>query len=488
MDGRIAAAVLTLAEPRWANAAVDTGKYRRGVVTAMPPDQPNVVVVFTDQHRASAMGCYGDPNVRTPHWDAFAEEGTRFTNAYATDPVCTPNRGCLLTGQYPFNHGVVFNELRLPEDAPTIAKELQTAGYRNGYIGKWHLDGLPRDRWTPPGPRRQGFDDYWAINQSAHDYIDAHYYTDSPEPVEVEGYTPETETDLAMEFMDDHRADHADEPFCLFLAWGPPHSPYGDVPQEYKDLYDPDDIELLPNVEPRKGESPEDRTQEAAIRETLRDYYAHITALDEQFGRLTDYLDETGLAEDTIVLYTSDHGDMHWSHGEQNKGDPWDAAAQVPLLARWPGEIPAEAVSGTIDVTPTLLGLAGESAPAAMDGTDLSATVRGEAAETPDSLYMMRTAIPRMGGEWRAIRTERYTYAELLDGTPWLLYDSETDPYQRTNLVFDPEHAALQADLAERLDEWRERTDDPMLNGVDQVRELGKLDELYESLDLYGWI
>jgi arylsulfatase A-like enzyme len=101
---------------------------------------------------------------------------------------------------------------------------------------------------------------------------------------------------------------------------------------------------------------------------------------------------------------------------------------------------------------------------------------------------MMRTAIPRMGGEWRAIRTERYTYAELLDGSPWLLYDGESDPYQRTNLVFDPEYADLRADLADRLDEWRERTDDPMLDGEDQVRELGKLDELYESLDLYGWI
>lgn len=461
------------------------------------PAQPNVLFVFTDQHRAAAMGCSGDPNVETPNMDRLAAEGTRFTNAYANDPVCTPSRGCILTGQYPFTHEAVINELRLPEDTPTIAKEFDEAGYRTGYIGKWHLDGLPRDRWTPPGPRRQGFDDYWAINQSSHDYLDAHYYADDPDPIQIDGYTPENETDLAIDFLGDYK----DDPFCLFLAWGPPHMPYPDVPQEYKDRYDPDALELRPNVEPRTSTiSPHQMShpdgssnqidQEAIIRETLRDYYAHVTALDDQLGRLLEYLEEAGLSEDTIVVFTSDHGDRLWSHAGLEKGDPREEASNIPFLIRWPDEIPAGEVNdtllGTVDMAPTLLGLADQAPPEAMEGVDLSDVVRGNDADTPDSLYMLRTANLSSGSEWRAVRSDEFTYAELLDGTPWLLYDNDADPYQRTNRAFDPEYADVRAELSEELDGWQDQLDDPMVSGKEMARELGKLDEFHAAREHYG--
>jgi arylsulfatase A-like enzyme len=440
------------------------------------------------------MGCAGNPDVETPNMDRLAADGMRFTSAYANEPVCTPSRGCILTGQYSCGHGAALNEMRIHESSPSIAHSLNEVGYLSGYVGKWHLDGTPHDRWTPPGPRRMGFDDHWAINQSAHDYLDAQYYADSETPIDMSGYTPANETDQAIDFIDRAGAD----PFCLFLSWGPPHMPYGDVPATYRERYDPGDLTLRPNVEPTRGPIPDnhavdscppDASQERQLREVLRNYYAHVTALDEQLGRLLDHLDRQGLREDTIVVYTADHGDMLWSHGLFEKCLPHEESAGIPLVIDWPAGLPSGTVSeslvSTVDLAPTLLGLTGETPPSAMHGTDLSPVLQ-EDAVAPESVYLRGPAIDH--SEWRGVRTETYTYAELVDGTPWVLFDDGEDPYQRTNRAFDPDYADVRADLSEELTAWESRYDHAGATSLELATEHGTLDEVIDFLQWYGKI
>jgi arylsulfatase A-like enzyme len=437
----------------------------------------NVVFIFADQMRGMDMGCAGNDEVATPNMDRLAGQGTMFGRAYANCPVCTPSRAMLLTGRYPLSNRVIANDLPLPDNMPTVGETFKESGYRTGYIGKWHLDGVPRSKWTPPGPQRHGFD-YWAAYNCSHDYFRPEkYFTDSPEPVEVEGYEPVVQTDLALEFISQNSA----EPFCLFLSWGPPHDPYPMVPEEYKEMYDPERLTPRPNsraISPGSNEL----AQGLEPRRTLADYYAAITALDEQLGRIMDHLESEGLAESTILVFTSDHGDMLWSQGKMKKQLPWEESIHIPFIIRHPGHIPSgeveDSLLGSVDMAPTLLSLAGIEAPEGMQGKDLSGIAKGEAADAPDSVFIMDLVVvdeSRKQGlpEWRGVRTSRYTYARLRDHVGWLLYDNEEDPFQLTNLVDDAEYEGVRKQLDAELDRWLRRTEDDFLDGREHLRQLG---------------
>ncbi|MFS0726664.1 sulfatase [Paenibacillus sp. 1P07SE] len=442
--------------------------------------RPNILFIFADQLRGMDMGCAGNPDVITPHMDRLAGEGVRYAKAYANLPVCGPSRATLLTGTYPMRHHVIGNDLPLPETMPTVGEAFQAAGYRTGYIGKWHLDGLPRDKWTPPGPRRHGFD-YWAgYNCSHHYYREDKYYLDGPEPVRREGYEPEIQTDLALSFLE----QQGSEPFCLFVSWGPPHDPYHMVPERYKEMYQDRPVKLRPNVKPiAPGETSLARDMDPL--ETLKLYYAAITALDDQLGRLLAALEERGLAEDTIVVFTSDHGDMLWSQGYMKKQQPWEESIHIPLLIRWPARqqengTVCDSLVSIVDMAPTLLGLAGVQPLPAMtlEGSDFSATLVGGEYEEADSVFILdmiqvdesrRQQLP----EWRGLRTGRYTYACRSDGTEWLLYDNQNDPYQLHNLIGDSAHASLRRSLAQRLERWLTSTGDGFDAGKSIIRRLG---------------
>lgn len=439
-------------------------------------DRPNLLFVFADQLRARELDDPAHPLV-TPAYDRLREEGTRCVNAVANCPVCTPSRAMLLTGQYPLTNRVPVNDIPLPEDAVTFGDVLQREGYRTGYIGKWHLDGVPRSKFTPPGPRRHGFDT-WAVHNCIHDYLNSCYYRDDPTPIPIRGYEPEFQTDLAIEFLE----QPSDDPFCLVLSWGPPHDPYPQVPEWFQRLYDPERIDYPPNfgppdpsLDPNYGPFRWDR------RRSLCCYYAHVTALDLQLMRLLETLDRTGQAERTIVVYTSDHGDMLWSHGRVMKQQPWDESVRIPFVIRWPEAVPAgrdEPVClGIVDLAPTLLSLLGVEAPETMQGTDLAAVLRGESSEGPRSSFLMDIFAVDQGfamgvNEWRGVRTQRHTYACWRDGACWVLYDNLADPYQLTNLARVPGHEALLDDLSRELSEWLVRTDDPFAPGLEVLREL----------------
>ena len=369
----------------------------------------------------------------------MAGEGVVFDLAVANIPVCTPWRAAFLTGQYPLTTGMFMNDVRLPVDRPTLGTVLNTAGYETAYIGKWHLDGPSRGGFTPPGPRRQGFD-FWAVGNCTHDYMHSVYYRDTDDPLYWNGYDAVDQTSLAIDYI---RSRERDKPFALVLSWGPPHNPYEAVPQQYLDQYPTDEIEVRPNCpDPNRSD--------------LAGYYAHITALDEQLARLGHVLDELGLMDDTVFVYTSDHGDMLGSHGRQRKQHPWDESIRVPFVMRCPDQartgLRIDSPFNVVDIMPTLLGLAGVPAPETCEGRDHAPAVRGEAYGDNEAAYIMSIApfSEYRGQPWRGIRTRRHTYVRNLDG-PWLLYDNQEDPYQMRNLAGSADHAELQRRLEDQL-------------------------------------
>ena len=301
-----------------------------GVAEAAEVTQPNIVVVLADQWRAQAFGFAGDPNAKTPNFDRLAGESVRFINAVAGMPVCSPTRASLLTGQRPLTHGVFLNDVPLSPDANTLPKVLKAAGYDTGAIGKWHIDGQGRSAFIPR-ERRQGFD-YWKMLECTHNYTNSIYYGDTAEKLHWSGYDSLDQTRDACDFL--RARAKAEKPFLLWLAWGPPHDPYLTAPAKYRALYDPAKLALRPNIPAHL---------EAQARKNLAGYYAHCSALDDAMGELLTTLRETGLAENTIVVFSADHGDMLGSQGLWKKQKPFDESARVPLLIRWPAALGNEA-------------------------------------------------------------------------------------------------------------------------------------------------
>jgi arylsulfatase A-like enzyme len=431
--------------------------------------RPNIVFVFGDQWRGQACGYAGDPNVQTPHLDKFAGESVNLINAVADCPVCSPYRASLMTGQYPLTHGVFLNDVCLRTKSPAIAQVLGKAGYNTAYVGKWHLDGHGRSNFIPR-ERRLGFD-YWKVLECTHHYNDSFYHGDEPTKLKWDGYDAIAQTRDAESYI---RGYDSDRPFVLFLSWGPPHDPYETAPERYRALYQPERLTLRPNVPP---------ASEEFAQKSLAGYYAHITAMDDCFGELRRTLRETGLEDNTILIFTSDHGDMLGSQGQTNKQQLYDESLRVPFLLRFPEGLGTEARRldppiCSVDITPTLLGLCGLDIPDSVEGLDYSGLLRGGGSPGDD---IALASCPSPFGQWRrcigarecrGVRTKRYTYVRHLDG-PWFLFDNETDPFQMENLCNCPQHKDLQADLDAALDRKLRQANDEFLSGWDYIRKWG---------------
>jgi len=430
----------------------------------------NLLFIFSDQQRAGEMGCEGNEQARTPHLDRMAEEGIRFTNAVSTCPVCTPYRASLLTGKYPLTNGMIVNDIRLPTTETTIAHVMQAAGYQTIYLGKWHLDGPYRGGWTPPGPRRQGFE-IWAASECCHDYMKAWHYRDTPDPLWIDGYEPDYYTDVAIEYLFSwaRLAPSRRRPFCLFLSYSPPHNPYDQLPDAYK-IHNPQAMDLRPNVPAQDAE---------IARWQYAGYHNHLTALDRNVGRLRAALEEIGIVQKTLVIYTSDHGDMLRSHGLYEKQWPYEESIAVPFIACQPGRLPqgrvCDVLLNTPDIMPTLLGYLGLTCPPSVEGQDLSWALRGESGPEPVSAFLA-VPVPFLPGhivpEWRGVRTKTHIYVETRHG-PWLLFDNVADPFQTNNLVAKPAAAPLRAKLAANLHQWLKHLHDEFLPREAYVERFG---------------
>ena len=431
--------------------------------------KPNVLIVFADQWRAQAMGYAENPDVRTPNIDEFSKNCVDFTNAVSGSPVCSPYRASLMKGQYPTTHGVFLNDVCLNSTTASIADSFAADGYDTAYIGKWHIDGHGRSG-VIPRERRQGFD-YWKVLECTHDYNNSPYYAgDSDEKQYWEGYDAFAQTDDALEYLKNHNDD---KPFFMGLSWGPPHAPYETAPEEFRRMYDPETITLRENV-------PAEHAEEARVK--IAGYYAHCTALDYAFGRTIRFLKDNSLYDDTIVLFTSDHGDMLDSQGEVKKQRPWDESIRVPFLIKPATSFSSGHLDAPIDapdIMPTLLGLAGVSIPESVEGIDFSDLVLG-GSDPGDGAALLSCPHPfgqwskkhHGGREYRGVRTNRHTYVRDLSG-PWLLYDNELDPYQKTNLVDVSDSREIRGELDSLLQRKLENIGDEFLASDEYIKKWG---------------
>lgn len=436
----------------------------------------NILWILGDQHRSQALGIHGDPNLSTPNLDNLARSGVDFPNALMGSPLCCPCRGSMLTSLYP-NECVPGHEHRLPESCPTIAHAFKEHGYETAWFGKWHLDGFKESSGravfhTIPPERRGGFDTWigYENNNSQYDcWVHGHEGADCEiERYRLPGYETDSLTDLLIDFLKKRTSTEGQaRPFFAALSVQPPHNPYV-APEEFTARHRPGEISLRPNVPPIPSVEKQARTD-------LAGYYAMIENLDQNVGRIRDALRECGLEESTAIMFFSDHGDLHGSHGQFLKTSPLEESIRVPFIIG--GGIPyyrqhqgvCKALVNHVDVAPTSLGLCGFEPPAWMRGHDLSGYFRWDRPrpEAPDSAFL-QSIIPTghhdsVDRPWRGIVTDDGWKFVCLEGQPWLMFDLKEDPYELRNVAFNTRYKDRRKQLLERLRAWIKETGDTFL-------------------------
>ncbi len=422
---------------------------------AAPQSKPNLLFIFSDQHRACSMP--GEPfnDAEAPNLARLAREGLTAQNCISNYPVCSPYRGILLSGRWPYQTGIVDNALPLLVSETSLGETFRRNGYRTGYVGKWHLDarGTEGRAWRPPGSTRHGFEE-WHAWYNTNPHFDRSHTFDlmTRQRLQPKGYNATLMTDTVLDFIERRR----DDPWMLTVAWNPPHPPFQDAPRDLMERYESGSLHLRPNAAEKVGRSAYG-PRNWPVRDNLQGYNAHITAIDREIGRILDKLDKSGQADNTIVVYTSDHGEMMGSQGRTGKRLPYDESCKVPFLVRYPGKAPTGASTpellSTIDLYPTMCGLAGLEIPAHCEGQDLSPILRGANIAGPEHAFLMHIDKDNGSGGrnhpapiFRGLRTKQYTYA-LGEIGRWCLYDNLNDPYQQRNLVTESSHLSLMSDL-----------------------------------------
>lgn len=422
--------------------------------------KPNLIYIFPDEFRPYSMGFLGKERVKTPNLDQFAREGTTCTNVVSNFPICSPYRAILMSGKYPKDNGVLSNchsasDSSLKEDLYCISDCLSDEGYNTAYIGKWHLDtpgpgddkygegrredGHVWDCFTPPGRKRHNFH-YWYSYGCCDQHNNPHYWTNDTEHnacIHINEWSAKHETDVAIDYIKKHVSNgEKEKPFALFLAYNPPHMPFNEVPEKYKEIYEdytPDDLLVWDNLN--------DIGREKAAPH-IKDYYSMISGIDDQFGRILEVIKSEGIEEDTVVIFTSDHGEMMGSHGLMHKQVWYNESLLVPFLIKYPGKIREGIVDNmlisTIDHYKTIMGLLGieRAELKEIDGKDLSERLMtGYGDENESALYMyIDEKNPENG--MRGIKTDRYTFVlEIIDHIiNWYCFDNIEDPSQLDNI------------------------------------------------------
>ncbi len=453
--------------------------------------RPNVLIIYPDELRADAIGCSGNPVIKTPYFDRLAEEGVRFEKAFTSFPLCTPFRSSLFTGKYAHSTGCCANHLPINLDQEFLPQILKENGYQTGYIGKWHLDGGGKPGFIPKN-RRLGFDHFIGFNRG-HYYLNALYFKDTDQPYHCPRYEPDFQTDQIIDFMDNALTNDADQPFFGFICYGAPHFPMH-MPEYYKNLYSPEEIVLPPGTADPKmqkkvinylssnnfplasgswGEGTDHHgslESEQAVREYMAMYYGMVANVDHNIGRILNWLDKKGIADDTMVIVVSDHGDMAGQHGYycRTKKTAYSAAAQVPLLIRYPKRFPqnkvvASLVDASVDTMPTILEALGIDIPDAVHGKSFLPLLEGTSEAISEEL--MYGIMKQTEGEERfpiperGIRTEEFLYVRTEKG-PKLLIQLKDDPFELNNLVDRLEYAEIMKEFDKKIDEHMNKTGD----------------------------
>lgn len=470
---------------------------------ALAADRPNILFIFADDHGYQALSCYGQSAIQTPNLDRIANEGMRFNRAFVTNSICGPSRAVVLTGKYSHLNGFERNGRTFNGDQPHVAKYLQDAGYQTAVIGKWHLRSQPT-----------GFD-YYHVLQGQGPYYNPPMLTPEGQ-VKHTGYTTDIITDETLKWLKEDRK--GDQPFFLMYQHKAPHRNWQPGPKYLNAL---DDVEI-PEPEtlfddysgrtsPAKNQAmtvanhlndrdlklvpPNNLTDEQleawnkayepkneAFRQAnlkgkelvrwkfqryAKDYLRSVMSVDENVGRVLDYLDETGLADNTIVIYSSDQGWWLGEHGWYDKRWMYEESFRTPLMVRWPGVVKPGSVNNdmvlNLDFAPTFLDVAGNQIPDDMQGESLAPLLRGETpADWRDAVYYHYYEFPgpHSVAKHYGVRTDRYKLIHFYDVGTWELFDLEKDPREMRSVYDDPEYAEVQKQMKQRLKELREQYKD----------------------------
>ncbi|MED4455133.1 sulfatase-like hydrolase/transferase [Metabacillus fastidiosus] len=410
--------------------------------------KPNVIVFFTDQQRWDTTGVHGNPLNLTPNFDRMAKDGTHVSKSFTCQPVCAPARSSLQTGLYATETGVYRNSIPLSKNSKTLAHYFKEYGYYTGYIGKWHLAES-----EPVKEEERGGYEYWLASnllEFSSDSYDTVLYNNENEAVKLPGYRVDAITDQAIQYINQHQ----DSPFYLFLSYIEPHH------QNHLDNYPaPDGYEeryigrwLPPDLAALGG----------TAHQHIAGYYGMVKKLDEALGRLLDALKSLHLSENTIVLFTSDHGNHFKTRNSEYKRSCHDSSIRVPTAIVGPafnGGGKIDHLVSLVDLPPTLLDGAGIPVPEKMQGNSLLSLLKREDGDWQDDVFI-QISESQVG---RAIRTERWKYgvtAEDKDGwddsasnvyTEEYLYDLYADPYELTNLIGLESYETIISELKERL-------------------------------------
>lgn len=423
------------------------------------PDRPNVLIVLTDQQSSWTLGAYGGRVIETPHCDTLAREGARFDHFYTNSAVCSPSRGSFFTGLYPHCHGTYHNDIEMNRDAETFAHVLERHGYRTGYAGKWHLDGHKRrPGWMTPD-RSMGFADCRWMFECSH----------AKGVIEREGAPPDLSPDPTVgRAMTDWLVDKAIDfiardrtaPFCLVVGIPDPHEPYL-VREPYASLYRPEAMPIPATFDEPAPPSWARRDLEGCdtwhthadpegdLRRAMAAYCGMVKLIDDNVGRLLAALRDRQLLDDTVVVFTTDHGDYMGEHGLMGKNRNYEAVYRVPLIVRWPAAVrPGTVVERfvtTVDFKPTLLGLVGLPAGRADQGRDASPFLRGQDTQWTDEAFYHHSHF-----DFAGLFTPDYELVLARSGEH-ALFDHANDPDQTVNLMADSAHRAAAADLTARV-------------------------------------
>ena len=446
--------------------------------------KPNLLFIFADQYRQASLGFLNEDPVYTPNIDQLAKEGVFFSEAVSNNPLCSPYRAMLMTGLYPLSSGVVENcnsertafGNYLKKDEICISDVLVDNGYSAGYVGKWHLDGpeptspnVKRvwDTWCPP-ERRHGFS-FWYAYGTHNRHNEPYYWSTNAKEDEktyIKKWSAEHEADVIMNYLDNNKNQRkAEEPFALFWSINPPHTPFTQVPERYKNRYEGLDykevlnrpnVQFTDNHELKRG----DKGVEKRLKEA-KDYFASVNGVDDQIGRVIQKLKEKGLYENTIIVFSADHGEMLGSQGLMHKNVWFKEAYAIPFIVHYPKKLKPKTEDLLIsvpDYMPTLLGLMNLKAeiPEAVEGVDYSDVFFNKEVNRPEKqLYFGGTSFASKG-DARGFRTKEYTYAvvkgENNEKFHYLYHDAK-DPYQMTNIWGkNPElEKKMQTELSELL-------------------------------------
>ena len=426
---------------------------------------PNILIIYPDQMRGDAMGCIGNTCIKTPHFDRLANEGVLFENAFTSYPLCSPFRASLFTGKYAHSNGVYANHYPIPLDQDFLAKKFKEEGYQTAYFGKWHLAGGASPGFIPPGNKRLGFDHFIGFNRGHH-YFNSIYFKDTDQPYSSHRYEPDYQTDQLIGFLDQWRMDKEDSPFFAMINYGLPHPPL-EAPDHYINLYSAEEVPILTAV-------PKDADSQRASREFLAKYYGLIACVDHNLGKVLDWLDRWNIADETVVILVSDHGELAGEHGRYAKRNYHRGASHVPLIIRYPKRFPAgnivqSIVDPSVDTMPTLLELCNISVPEDIQGVSYLPLLDGETRLSRDAVFyeiLMELEGPeRFPVPERGVRTLEWLYVRN-ETAPIALYNLTSDPFELNNLVDSPEYLGKIRSLDGLLKEHMSLTGDDWRIGV----------------------